>query len=108
MTGMIVSVIILCIGNWILFGFSFATVLATVATLLFCGRRFGYLCTLPTLLKCDCIGLMLTTVLSLLFHKFILWKFVTYIIVRVVFYAIVGYDIKEYVYKEEEVLRKED
>ena len=103
MNGLLVTSVLLCCGSWWLFGFSFATVLCTISTLMFCGRKIGYWCNPNKIYALEGVGVFITIMFRLLLHKFVLWRVVLYVLCRLVFLFIMYYDNTEFVYIHEEI-----
>lgn len=102
MTTLLVSSVILLIGTYALNGLSLVSILSTVTTILFCGRKIGYYTTLEKIVPIECIGIFLTYILRIMMHKFVMWKFLITLGLRFTLIMILWYDITYFVYIKEE------
>lgn len=101
MTVILVSSVIVLLLSWIISGLSIVVITATVSTLLFCARKFGYFCKFNTLLVIEVIGIILTGLLRSMFGDFNLLNMLLIVLVRAIFIGICYYDISQYVYVKE-------
>ena len=109
MNALLISAGVLFLITAILNGFSFLTIFALITTIMFCGRKVGYYTTVEKVVPLEAFGMFFTSMLSLIFHKFVLWKFIVTLILRVAFVLLLWYDSTYFVYiKEEQRLNEED
>lgn len=104
MTGLIVTEFICWIATFFSKGFCLYTILLIIPTIMFAGRKIGFYKKWTVNMGCECVFLFFSIIWSLLFHKFIWWKYVITIFIRLIAVGLIMYDDSTFVYvKEEEV-----
>lgn len=101
MNAILIVCAICCIATWFVEGFTVLTIMATVATVLFCSRKVGHFCKYNTLIALEGVGTFLTLVIQAVFDKFVLSRFLITVVLQVIFLAVAYYDTHTYVYVKE-------
>lgn len=101
MTGLLIICSILLLATWIIQRFNLWTVGATIATLLFMGRKIGYFCKFKHLVALECITMIVTVGFQAVLNRFYLQRFLIILGLRVCFLLVALYDIKLFVYYTE-------
>ena len=86
----------------IAYGFGFTTFAILTTTVMACGRKFGYKCSLKAVLAIELVFIFMSIVLKLIFHSFHIVPLLVYLIMRAIFVFTIVYDDTQYVYITEE------
>lgn len=102
LTGMIIAQFVVWILGFFVKGICLYNILLIIPTAMFAGRKIGFYKKWTSSLVVEVLLLLFSVVWSLLFHKFIWWKYLLILILRIISIGIIFYDDSVYLYIREE------
>lgn len=98
MIGLLVVCWVAWLATIIVQGLNLWTITAAVGTILFSGRKIGYICKLSHLVTLEVVGGIITVAFQAMFHSFSWLEFLLVVVTRLVFLGVAIYDSRVFMY----------